>query len=191
MANTDQQSKTDSVLTEAMHKAHEDKVLQEKERALATAAKLKALHQQVSSSSPACARDPNGPSHASVATQSDDKRSQKQRMLAGDLYYAFDHELLQERQRAKAILAKYNSLHKVPFTAPGMFYSSSKTSVSSKHGSLHVLLMQQTKGHNSTVHSPPGDPNVLQWALTDSTICWTDSTMCCKPCPCTLQLGAV
>jgi hypothetical protein len=109
-----EQSNEQNILAGEMLKQHEAKVQQEKERALATAAKLRAL-QQGSSSSAACKErdDPARPSNAAVANQSEDKRSQKERMLAGDLYYAFDDELLQERQKAKAILAKYNSLHQV------------------------------------------------------------------------------
>lgn len=117
MDSEDKQPQKGIVLTEGMHKDHEANVLLEKERALATAAKLKALHQQASSSTAACAGDPARPSNASLAMQSDDKRSQKERMLAGDLYYAFDDELLQERQRTKAIMAKYNSMHQVPPTS--------------------------------------------------------------------------
>jgi hypothetical protein len=42
-----------------------------------------------------------------------DKRSEKEKMLAGDLYYSFGDELFQERQRAKELLHKYNQLHQV------------------------------------------------------------------------------
>lgn len=34
-------------------------------------------------------------------------------MLAGELYLAFDDELLQERQKAKELLSKYNQMHQV------------------------------------------------------------------------------
>ena len=45
-----------------------------------------------------------------------EKRSEKEKMLAGELYYAFDQELLHERQKAKELLNKYNQLHQVGST---------------------------------------------------------------------------
>lgn len=110
--DSDHNKSKEQNVPEDMLEEHEAKLLLEKERALATAAKLRAL-QQGSTSSAACDDYPARPSNTSAAMHSEDKRSQKERMLAGDLYYAFDDELLQERQKAKAILAKYNSLHQV------------------------------------------------------------------------------
>lgn len=41
------------------------------------------------------------------------KRSEKEKMLAGELYLAFDNELFEERQRAKQLLHKYNQAWQV------------------------------------------------------------------------------
>lgn len=37
-----------------------------------------------------------------------DNRSEKEKMLAGDLYYSFGDELFGERQHAKELIQKYN-----------------------------------------------------------------------------------
>lgn len=38
-----------------------------------------------------------------------DTRSEKEKMLAGDLYYSFGDELFGERQHAKTLIHKYNN----------------------------------------------------------------------------------
>lgn len=45
-----------------------------------------------------------------------DKRSEKEKMLAGELYYSFDQQLFEERQRAKELLHKYNQSWQVRHT---------------------------------------------------------------------------
>lgn len=37
-----------------------------------------------------------------------DTRTEKEKMIAGDLYFSFGEELLGERQHAKALINKYN-----------------------------------------------------------------------------------
>jgi hypothetical protein len=44
------------------------------------------------------------------------KCTEKEKMLAGELYLAFDNELFEERQRAKELLHKYNQSWQVPRT---------------------------------------------------------------------------
>jgi len=48
-----------------------------------------------------------------ISNMSAAQRSEKEKMLAGELYLAFDDELLQERQKAKELLSKYNQMHQV------------------------------------------------------------------------------
>ena len=41
-------------------------------------------------------------------TQADDKRSMRERMLAGDLYIADDPQLIEEMQRAASLAQRFN-----------------------------------------------------------------------------------
>lgn len=61
-------------------------------------------------------------------------RSEKEKMLAGELYLAFDNELFEERQRAKQLLHKYNQAWQVAY---GNARRLARTTHTHMHSPLH------------------------------------------------------
>lgn len=70
------------------------------------------LPQPMRDTSPCTSRSAMGPSSDDVdANLLTGRRSEKERMLAGEFYQAFDAELLQERQRAKDLCFRFNMMN--------------------------------------------------------------------------------